>query len=134
MPSTKIRPNRRLQGVALGGRAGLSPNRNARLALLEAKQCAGVSLTETYVMWPIPLRARASVSGFYVSHPQKPLFRYRQDRARPGRGLRALQGLARRRSGTLARADPQLRSTGRGGVTNGYRPLPATVDLGQILH
>ena len=48
------------------------------------------------------------------------LFRRRQDRARPGRGLRQAQGLDARRGGAMAGADPQLRSAGgradRGGV------------------
>ncbi len=52
---------------------------------------------------------------------RQPLFRRRQDRARPGRGLCAPQGLDRRRGGEMAGAGPQLRpaggSTNSGGVT-----------------
>ena len=42
--------------------------------------------------------------------PGEPLFRRRQDRARPGRGLRRAQGLDGGGGRALARADPQLRS------------------------
>ena len=52
----------------------------------------------------------------------EPLFRRRQDRARPGRGLRQAQRLERRRVRTLAGADPQLQSAyredDRGGVND----------------
>ncbi len=46
--------------------------------------------------------------------PREPLFRRRQDRARPGRGLRQAQGLDGGRSGEVARARAQLRSAGGG--------------------
>ena len=55
--------------------------------LLEAERI-GVKLTESFAMWP-----GASVCGLYFSHPAGALFRRRQDRARPGRGLRQAQGL-----------------------------------------
>ena len=56
-----------------------------------------------------------------LSQPSRePLFRSRQDRARPGRGLCRAQGLERRRSGAVAGAGAQLRSAGdcahRGGI------------------
>jgi 5-methyltetrahydrofolate--homocysteine methyltransferase len=53
----------------LADRLGLSPNRNALFALLEAKRCAGVCLTETYAMWP-----GSSVSGLYFSRPESRYF------------------------------------------------------------
>ena len=75
--------------------------------LLEAERI-GVKLTESFAMWP-----GAAVSGLYFSHPQSALFRRRQDRARPGRGLRQAQRLERGRSGAMAGADPQLRAAPR---------------------
>ena len=65
----------------------------------------GVKLTESYAMWP-----GASVCGLYFSHPESALFRRRQDRARPGRGLCRRKGWSCRRRRALAGADPQLRS------------------------
>ena len=56
-------------------------------------------------MWP-----GSSVIGLLLLPSRKPLFRRRQDRARPGGRLRQPQGLERRGSRTLAGADPQLRS------------------------
>ena len=84
--------------------------------LLDADRI-GIKLTESFAMWP-----GASVSGLYFSHPQSSLLRRRQDRARPGRGLRAAQGLERRGSRTLAGADPQLRSARDEGDRGGVRP------------
>ena len=75
--------------------------------LLDGERAIGVKLTESFAMWP-----GASVCGLYFSHPGEPLFRRRQDRARPGRGLREAQGLDARRSREMAGADPQLRSAG----------------------
>ena len=46
--------------------------------------------------------------------PGELLFRRRQDRARPGRGLRQAQGLDARANREMAGADPQLRSAGAG--------------------
>jgi 5-methyltetrahydrofolate--homocysteine methyltransferase len=46
--------------------------------------------------------------GALFQPSRKPLFRRRQDRARPGRGLRRAQGLERRRSRTLAGAGAEL--------------------------
>ena len=72
-------------------------------ALLDAEKNAGVKLTESFAMWP-----GSSVSGLYFSNPESYLFRRRQDRARPGRGLCRAQGHERRRDRALAGADPQL--------------------------
>ena len=55
--------------------------------LLDAENNAGVKLTESFAMWP-----GSSVSGLYFSHRRELLFRRRQDRARPGRGLCRAQG------------------------------------------
>ena len=52
------------------------------------------------------------------------LFRRRQDRARPGRRLRQAQRPVARRSGTLAGADPQLRSAGRRADAPRSKALP----------
>ena len=49
---------------------------------------AGITLTESYAMYPA-----SSVSGFYFSHPECAVLRRRQDRPRPGRGLRAPQAV-----------------------------------------
>ena len=73
--------------------------------LLDAEARIGVSLTEI-------VRAVAGVIGgrALFQPPRCALFRRRQDRARPGRGLRGAQGLAGGRGRTLAGAHPQLRS------------------------
>ena len=63
----------------------------------------GVKLTESYAMWP-----GAAVSRALFQPSAEPLFRRRQDRARPGRGLRQAQGLERGGMRALAGADPQL--------------------------
>ena len=76
--------------------------------LLDGERAIGVKLTESFAMWP-----GASVCGRLFQSSRELLFRRRQDRARPGRGLRQAQGPFARRSGTLAGADPQLRSAGR---------------------
>ena len=71
--------------------------------LLDAETNSGVTLTESFAMWP-----GSSVSGLYFCFARELLFRRRQDRARPGRGLRRAQGHDGRRDRTLAGADPQL--------------------------
>jgi 5-methyltetrahydrofolate--homocysteine methyltransferase len=43
--------------------------KGALFALLDAPGCAGITLTESYAMWPA-----ASVSGWYFSHPQAAYF------------------------------------------------------------
>ena len=60
--------------------------------LLDAEAAIGVKLTESYAMWP-----GSSVSGFYYRPSRKPLFRRRQDRARPSGGLCPAQGLDSRK-------------------------------------
>ena len=86
-------------------------------ALLDAENTAGVKLTESFAMWP-----GSSVSGLYFSHPGKLLFRRRQDRARPGRGLRRAQGLERRGGRALAGAGVELHP-GAGSVGAGSRKI-----------
>ena len=85
--------------------------------LLDGERATGVELTESFAMWP-----GASVCGLYFSRSGELLLRRRQDRARPGRGLRQAQRLHACRSGKMVGADPQLRSAGaganRGGVAN----------------
>ncbi len=71
--------------------------------LLDAESRIGVKLTESYAMYP-----GSSVSGFLLCPSRKPLFRRRQDRARPGGRLRPAQGLDRGRSRTLAGTVTQL--------------------------
>ena len=71
--------------------------------LLDAENTAGVKLTESFAMWP-----GSSVSGLYFSNAESYLFRRRQDRARPGRGLRRAQGHGGRRDRTLAGAGAEL--------------------------
>ena len=78
--------------------------------LLKAEDEIGVTLTESFAMWP-----GSSVSGLYIGHPGSLLFWRRQDRARPGRGLCRTQGHADRRGRTLAGADPELCAGGEGG-------------------
>ena len=56
--------------------------RRGRCSSCSTPSAIGVKLTESYAMWP-----GAAVCGLYFSHPQSALFRRRQDRARPGRGL-----------------------------------------------
>ncbi len=77
--------------------------------LLDGERQIGVQLTESFAMWP-----GASVCGALFQPSRKLLFRRRQDRARPGRGLRAAQGLDARTGREMAGADSQLRSAGGG--------------------
>ena len=86
--------------------------------LLDGERSIGVRLTESFAMWP-----GASVCGLYFSHPGELLFRRRQDRARPGRGLRQAQRLDARANRKMAGADPQLRSAGAGAQRGGVAPL-----------
>ena len=68
-------------GAGLSGAA--RPHREGDAVRAARRPSAiGVKLTESFAMWP-----GASVCGLYFSHPREPLFRRRQDRARPGRGL-----------------------------------------------
>ena len=55
--------------------------------LLEVEARTGIHLTENFAMHPT-----AAVSGWYFSHPDSPVLPGRQDRPRPGAGLRAAQG------------------------------------------
>ena len=92
--------------------------------LLDAENTAGVKLTESFAMWP-----GSSVSGLYFSPSRKLLFRRRQDRTRPGRGLCRAQGHERRRDRTLAGAGAELHSLagagcGEGAGADGGRPPP----------
>ena len=96
------RISRHPPGARLSGAARPHRERHAVHAAASAERI-GVKLTESFAMWP-----GASVCGLYFSHPQSALFRRRQDRARPGRGLRQAQGLDARRGRALAGADPQL--------------------------
>ncbi len=82
--------------------------------LLDGERNIGVRLTESFAMWP-----GASVCGLYFSHPGELLFRRRQDRARPGRGLRQAQRADARANREMAGADPQLRSAGAGAQRGG---------------
>ncbi len=81
--------------------------------VLEAEERAGIRLTESYAMWP-----GASVSGYYFWNPASAYFGLGPDRARPARGLRAAQGHAGRRRGTVARPEPG------GRVLAGGQPRP----------
>ena len=65
------------------------------------RSSAGIELTESFAMLP-----GSSVCGLYFAHPAVALFRGRQDRRRPARGLRRAQGLDARGGQALARADP----------------------------
>ncbi len=93
-------------------------------ALLDAEKTAGVKLTESYAMWP-----GSSVSGTLFQPCGKLLFRRRQDRARPGRGLRRAQGLERGGSRTLAGAGAELHS-GAGPVGAGSSRERSDADRG----
>ena len=55
--------------------------------LLDVERNAGIRLTDSYAMYPT-----AAVSGWYIGHPQSRYFARRQDRPRPGAGLRPPQG------------------------------------------
>ncbi len=92
--------------------------------LLDAENTAGVKLTESYAMWP-----GSSVSGLYFCSPREFLFRRRQDRTRPGRGLRRPQGLDRRRDRTLAGAGAELHS-GAGPIRAGALGEGSDADAG----
>ena len=85
--------------------------------LLDADRNAGITLTESFAMVPT-----AAVSGSITSASAGALFFRGQDRSRPGRGLRAAQGLCRCRRGALARVGAGLR--GSCGLTKrGLYPL-----------
>ena len=71
--------------------------------LLEAERRIGVTLTESYAMWP-----GSSVSGLYLAHPEAHYFGVAKDRARSGRGLCAAQGHEHRGGRALARAGAEL--------------------------
>ena len=79
-----------------------TPKRRTLFALLDGTAATGIALTESFAMTP-----PASVSGLY-SPTRGPLFRRRQDRARPGRGLRPPQGLGCAHGGAVAGADLEL--------------------------
>ena len=87
-------------------------------ALLDGERRIGVKLTESFAMWP-----GASVCGLYFSHPESHYFGVGKIERDQVEDYAAPQGLERRRSGALARADAQLRSAGggahRGGVARG---------------
>ena len=76
--------------------------------LLDVEANTGIELTESMAMWP-----GAAVSGLYFSHPQSRYFVLGRHRPRPGRGLRAAQGLDGRRGGEVALAEPRLPHRGR---------------------
>ena len=83
------------------------PDHTERLTLfdlLDAEKNAGIHLTESLAMYP-----GAAVSGMYFSHPAGPILQRRQDRARPGPGLRPAQGHGPPDPGTLALPRPELR-------------------------
>ena len=94
-------------------RSPITPRRRLLFRLLDAENTAGVKLTESFAMWP-----GSSVSGLYFSHPDELLFRRRQDRARPGRGLRRPQGHERGRDRALAGAGAELHSLAAGKGSN----------------
>ena len=73
--------------------------------LLDVERNAGIRLTDSYAMYPT-----AAVSGWYIAHPRGALLRARQDRPRPGRGLRAPQGHDDGRGGALALAESGVRA------------------------
>ena len=73
--------------------------------LLDAEKATGLKLTESLRH----VAGRRRLRTLFLPS-REPLFRRRQDRPRPGRGLRRAQRLDDRRGRALARADPQLRS------------------------
>ena len=85
--------------------------------LLDVEANAGIELTESMAMWP-----GAAVSGLYFSHPESRYFVLGRHRPRPGRGLRAAQGLDRRRGGEVALAEPRLPHRGRVTAASGRLP------------
>ena len=78
-------------GAGLSGAA--RPHREGHAVPTAGRRAHRHQLTESFAMWP-----GAAVCGLYFSHPESALFRRRQDRARPGRGLRPPQGLERGRN------------------------------------
>ena len=95
-------------GARLSGLPGSHREGHAVAPAGRRSQHAGITLTESYAMYPT-----AAVSGWYFSHPQS---RYlavgRIDRDQV-RGLRAAQGHERRGSRALARAESRLRARSR---------------------
>ena len=72
--------------------------------LLDVEKNAGITLTESYAMWP-----GSSVSGLVLRAPGVSLLRARQNRSQSGGRLRRPQGDDARRSRAVARAKPRVR-------------------------
>jgi 5-methyltetrahydrofolate--homocysteine methyltransferase len=75
-------------------------------SLLDVERNTGITLTESYAMWPA-----ASVSGWYIEWlvhrpPGGPILRARPHRAGPADGLRPAEGSVGRGDGTMAEAEP----------------------------
>ena len=71
--------------------------------LLDAPK-VGITLTESYAMWPA-----AAVSGFYFSHPESQYFAVGKIGPRSGRGLRPAQAAAAARHRKMAGAGAGVR-------------------------
>ncbi len=71
--------------------------------LLDAERTAGVTLTESYAMWP-----GSSVSGLYFSHPESYYFGVGKIERDQVEDYAARKGYFCRGNRALARADPQL--------------------------
>ena len=108
-------PGARLSGAARPHREGDA---------VRAARCRGAHRREAHREL-CDVAGRGGVRALFQPSRQ-PLFRRRQDRARPGRGLRPPQGLERGRGRALAGADPQLRSAGGGAHRGGVRSASAT--------
>ena len=71
--------------------------------LLSAEQHTGITLTESFAMWPA-----ASVSGLYFAHPERQVFCRGEDRERPGAGLSGAKRDAPFSAGAMVGAEPEL--------------------------
>ena len=67
--------------------ARITPRRRKLWQLLDVERSAGISLTDSYAMYPT-----AAVSGWYIAHPQARYFAVGKIDRESGRGLRAAQG------------------------------------------
>jgi hypothetical protein len=80
------------------------PHRESARCSAARRRHTPASRSPSFAMCP-----GGSVSGWYFAHPEAALLRGRQDRPRPGRGLRAAQGACRGRGRALAGAESTQR-------------------------
>ena len=83
--------------------------------LLAAEQNAGITLTESFAMYPA-----ASVSGLYFAHPESRYFSVDRITRDQVEDYARRKGMSRRRSRALAVAEPGLRTLTLGPIPGSY--------------